>query len=247
MLDSQYRQFHSVFLSDLHVGWGRVSEAPLLDFLGRLRTKQLYLVGDILEWMYRPNGWIDDSIKRFMAKLNQLACSGTEITWLSGNHDQSIYSTPQMDKVCQLGSQIRFQTHHKYMTQDGREFLLVHGDIYDHLMGRDVTVKQRFAESLYPIYVRLLDRFPDNRFVRRIQARKLSDPLLADHASKFRCLMMDLARSHGCDGVICGHIHVPDSHRSGSLEYFNCGDWLEHRSFVAESCLGSIELHTQRY
>jgi UDP-2,3-diacylglucosamine pyrophosphatase LpxH len=243
VLDSQYREFHTVFLSDLHIGWGRVSVEPLLDFLGHLRTKQLYLVGDILEWLYRPNGWVDESIKRFMAQLHQLTCSGTEITWLSGNHDESIYSTPQMDKIRQLTSQVRFQTHHRYMTQDGREFLLVHGDIYDHLLRRNVTLKQRFAESLYPVYVRLLDRFPDNRHVRKIQTRKLGDRLLADHASKFRSLMMDLAQSHGCDGVICGHIHVPDRHLNGSLEYFNCGDWLEHRTFVAESYSGSIDLY----
>ena len=37
------------------------------------------------------------------------------------------------------------------------------------------------------------------------------------------------------DGVVCGHMHSPLHKRLGTLDYFNCGDWLIHRSAVIDS------------
>jgi UDP-2,3-diacylglucosamine pyrophosphatase LpxH len=51
-----FNDFRAVFISDLHVGWDKVSELHLQRFLRNLRTRNLYLVGDVLEWMFRPTG-----------------------------------------------------------------------------------------------------------------------------------------------------------------------------------------------
>jgi len=46
----------------------------------------------------------------------------------------------------------------------------------------------------------------------------------------------------GCTGVVCGHIHVPAIHRLGGIDYYNCGDWVEHCTALIEHLDGRIEL-----
>jgi UDP-2,3-diacylglucosamine pyrophosphatase LpxH len=62
------------------------------------------------------------------------------------------------------------------------------------------------------------------------------------HIEQFEQFMIDLARSHLCQGIICGHIHHPVHRNEGSLEYLNCGDWVEHQSLVVETQDGSLRL-----
>lgn len=238
-----FNDFRAVFISDLHVGWDKVSELHLQRFLRNLRTRNLYLVGDVLEWMYRPTGTMRVSTQRFLSELLALSQRGTVIHWLSGNHDPGTYRGGQhSDWLCSALPKVRIKPHDRYRASDGRTYLIVHGDIYDYFAQRACGWKQRLAETLYPLYLKLLDTSSRFRWVRALQNRKNQDPLLADHARAFRDLMIELARSQDCDGVICGHIHVPESCTVGSVAYLNCGDWLEHRSYVAETESGQIML-----
>ena len=50
------------------------------------------------------------------------------------------------------------------------------------------------------------------------------------------------ARSKGCDGVVCGHIHLPKIVQSGDFTYVNTGDWVEHCSALIESQQGVLKL-----
>jgi hypothetical protein len=42
--------------------------------------------------------------------------------------------------------------------------------------------------------------------------------------------------------VVCGHIHVPAIRRLGGIDYYNCGDWVEHCTALVEHLDGRIEL-----
>ena len=243
MLVEGSTDFRTVFLSDLHLGWGKVSESHLLDFLEGLRTRSLYLVGDVLEWLYKPSGVVGPAFERFASVLEGLQSRGTQITWISGNHDQRVYlGNQETIEIRRYLPSIQIRTHERYTAGNGKTYLVVHGDIYDYFAPRRISSKQLVAERLYPLYVRLLDRFPSTRLVRAMQARKNRDSLLAQHATRFKELMLELARMHDCQGVICGHIHVPECDRANNLEYLNCGDWLEHRSYVAETADGELTL-----
>ena len=84
------------FISDTHLGArhesaseARRREQRLCRWLEEIEptAKRLYMLGDILDfwWEYRkvvPRGHV-----RFFGALARLADSGTEITWLRGNHD----------------------------------------------------------------------------------------------------------------------------------------------------------------
>jgi hypothetical protein len=49
-------------------------------------------------------------------------------------------------------------------------------------------------------------------------------------------------REHGCAGVVCGHIHVPAMRRVEGIDYYNCGDWVEHCTAIVEHVDGRIEI-----
>ena len=49
-------------------------------------------------------------------------------------------------------------------------------------------------------------------------------------------------REHGCAGVVCGHIHVPAIRRVEGIDYYNCGDWVEHCTALVEHVDGRIEI-----
>lgn len=50
------------------------------------------------------------------------------------------------------------------------------------------------------------------------------------------------AEPFGVTGVLCGHIHSASIRLVGSLQYFNCGDWVENCTALVENHDGRIEL-----
>ncbi|ODS64518.1 MAG: hypothetical protein ABS41_02140 [Arenimonas sp. SCN 70-307] len=77
----------AVFISDVHLGSGNCHAAELAAFLGGLRTRRLYLVGDIVDlwWMaQRRAAWGADQ-HRVVEALHALARAGTELVYVPGN------------------------------------------------------------------------------------------------------------------------------------------------------------------
>lgn len=231
--------FDSVFLSDVHLGWGKVSTEPFFKLLESIQTRSLYLVGDIFEWMYRRSGWINIEMVRFAKWVrNQIEC-GVSVTLISGNHDERLLGAAQEASWCdEWISGIRRSPYAVHNSRSGRKYLVVHGDLYDHIGVHPYTWKKSLAEFGYPIYLRLLQWFPKSNWLKLLRNMKQQDSDMQHHINAFRDVMIRLAGLHGCDGVICGHIHFPQRWIEGAIEYLNCGDWLEYRSFVAESQTG---------
>ena len=44
------------------------------------------------------------------------------------------------------------------------------------------------------------------------------------------------------DGVICGHIHHPESSMEKGIHYINDGDWVENCSALGEDMEGNLSL-----
>jgi hypothetical protein len=60
--------------------------------------------------------------------------------------------------------------------------------------------------------------------------------------SNFEQALVAEARAGGFDGVVCGHIHKAEQRMIGTLEYLNCGDWVESCTALVEHEDGRIEL-----
>jgi UDP-2,3-diacylglucosamine pyrophosphatase LpxH len=58
----------------------------------------------------------------------------------------------------------------------------------------------------------------------------------------FEMHMVTHAKSLGCDGVICGHIHKAEIKLIDNLEYMNSGDWVESNSALVEDFDGKWKI-----
>jgi UDP-2,3-diacylglucosamine pyrophosphatase LpxH len=240
-LNCTWTDARSVFLSDLHLGW-RFSDTSLLgSLLEQARPEFLYLVGDTFEWIYRPEVSKKKSVDRFVDDLNSLQDHGTRIFILPGNHDEVL-----ADRFHNSGWTIAPYVLHE--TLSGQRFLVAHGDVFDLQRGRNSCSWKRFGGWMYPKLVRWgtwLDRIgfqPQGEQSHWCTHWKMLSERAKNHIANFESFMVELALAHECDGVVCGHIHLPTEKEIGSQFYFNCGDWIEHRSFVYECSHGYLNL-----
>ncbi|MFT4247537.1 MAG: UDP-2,3-diacylglucosamine diphosphatase [Pseudomonas sp.] len=240
----------AVFISDLHLGSRHCHAAQVADFLGRLRCRTLYLVGDIVDlwWMSQRRAHWDAAHQRVVEALHALAQAGTEIIYVPGNHDRAIR------RFCGLAMptmQVRRRAIH--VTADGRRLLVTHGDDYDavtHFGG----LQEQLGDWLY---YRILT---GNKLVNWIRQRlglrywslaeylKRQSGAAERYIARFVAAGLDDARRRGLDGIVCGHIHRAGLFERDGRVYANDGDWVESLTALCENPDGTLQLidHLER-
>ena len=117
------------FLSDFHLG-ARYFDSPLdnerrvVAFLDSIKdsTKEIYLLGDILDYWYEYRYVVPRGFTRFFGKIAELSDLGVKIYWFIGNHDIWIFDY--------LPSELGVTVVDGPMVKDisGKRFFLDHGD-----------------------------------------------------------------------------------------------------------------------
>lgn len=121
------------FLSDAHLGAAyipdaRLHESLLVAFLQSVAptAKNLYLMGDILDYWFEYRHVVPRGYVRFFGQLAAMADAGTHIVWYTGNHDIWLFDYLKDE----IGIEVR-DTHKKggeFVDIDGTRFFLGHGD-----------------------------------------------------------------------------------------------------------------------
>ncbi len=62
------------------------------------------------------------------------------------------------------------------------------------------------------------------------------------YIDQFEELVAEKARTHGVDGVVCGHIHRAEMRDIQGIAYMNCGDWVESCTALVEHLDGRLEI-----
>jgi len=236
-------RIRSLFISDVHLGCRFSRAEELFEFLGRIEPDRLYLVGDMIDgWkLKRSFYWTDTSsfvVRRILGMLKR----GTRIVYVTGNHDEFLRTfSPQTFGHMEL---VDMCVHE---TADGRRLLVIHGAFFDHLTKHAAWV-YHLGDRAYTLALHL------NKWM-NIARRSLGYPywsfssLLKSKVKRavnfindFEHFVARYTKRKGCTGVICGHIHVPAIRRIDGIEYFNCGDWMEHCTALVEHLDGRIEL-----
>lgn len=140
-----------------------------------------------------------------------------DITYLPGNHDRAMRKLIGFDT-----GRIRICDEAFYLASNGKRYLVTHGDRLDPTLWLTppVWVRKLFA-TMTPTGIH-------GRLSGGLQKRlAIKDAAILD-----------------CDGVICGHSHVPEQDVVSGLEYHNCGDWIEHSTAVIDD--GEIRLVSWR-
>ncbi|MEH3159047.1 MAG: UDP-2,3-diacylglucosamine diphosphatase [Sphingomonas taxi] len=237
------RRYRTIWISDVHLGTRGCNAEMLIDFLDRVDSEQLYLVGDIVDgWRLKKRFYWPASHNDVVWRIMKRAKRGTRVTYIPGNHDEVFRQFAGMDFG---GVKIRRKAIHT--TADGRRLLVLHGDEFDA-----ITLAHRWiafvGDSAYTALMVV------NQWL-NVARRLLGLPYwsLSKHAkakvknavafiSHFEEVVAHAAGSRGVDGVVCGHIHTAEIRQIGDVAYYNDGDWVEGCTALVEHVDGRMEL-----
>ncbi len=235
--------YRTVFISDVHLGT-RAAQAPaLLDFLKRVDADTYYLVGDIVDfWKVRRGPVWAQSHNDVIQKLLRKARKGSRIVYIPGNHDEGLRD------YCGLNfGSIEIRREATFETVAGKKYVVIHGDEFD--------VVVRYAKWLAFLGDRGYEMaLWTNAPLNWIRCKfgfgywSLSNYLKSrvktavNFIGEFETALSAVARRHGADGVICGHIHHAADRVIDGVHYMNCGDWVESATAIVETHTGELKV-----
>lgn len=240
---SQKLDVRTVFISDLHLGTRHAQTDLLLDFLKKVETKKIYLVGDIIDnWALRRRWHWKQSHNDVVQKLLRKARKGVPIVYIPGNHDEQFRSF-----TSQAFGNVTVRKQDIHTAADGRRYLVLHGDQFDGVV----------------LYAKWLAHLGDKAYAAALQLnlgfnflrRKIGLPYWSLSAylkrrvkraveliGNFEQAVVREAREHDVDGVVCGHIHTAEFRMIDGIQYCNDGDWVESCTALVEHHDGRMEL-----
>jgi UDP-2,3-diacylglucosamine pyrophosphatase LpxH len=146
----------------------------------------------------------------------------------------------------QLGN-IQVADHFIHEMKDGRRLLVLHGDQFDSIV-RYARWLAHLGDTAYNLTLAA------NHYVNSAR-RKLGYPYWSlsaylkhrvknavEYIDRFAEAVVDAARKHGVDGVVCGHIHFAEIRDLGGVLYCNDGDWVESCTALVEHLDGRLEI-----
>ncbi|UAA37635.1 UDP-2,3-diacylglucosamine diphosphatase [Paraneptunicella aestuarii] len=237
------QHYRTVWISDIHLGYRDCKAEYLLDFLHHTKIETLYLVGDIVDmWAMSKQFLWPKSHNELFHYLIGLPEKGTKVIYLPGNHDEPAQKYDGM-----MFGEVAIHRQCIHTTAAGKRLLLLHGDQFDQEVcfgpihtwigdkGYDLLL---FLNRWYN-KARAWIGFPYWSLAGYIKSR-ISGANKA--IERYRNACIDKAKSMGLDGVVCGHIHHPETIEQEGITYYNDGDWIENCSALTEDSKGNIEL-----
>ena len=228
--------YRTVVLSDIHLGSRYSKVVEVGDFLSSVDCERLIFNGDTIDgWQLQKNNyafWGPDHARFFRVVMAMIEKHGTEVNFLRGNHDDF------MDKIIPMFMGNLNIIKDMVLESGGNKYFVTHGDIFD-----SITSNMKWIAKLGDVAYNILLKI--NALYNRIrslmgkpyyscsQAVKNKVKKAGSNASDF------VARTKGCQGVICGHIHRPEDRMIEGIRYLNSGDWVETMSALVEDFDGN--------
>ena len=235
--------YRSIWISDFHLGTRGCQSELLLEFIKHTQSEKLYLVGDIIDGWALKNTWHwPQSHNDVVQKILRKARHGTEVFYISGNHDEVMRGFAPVNFG---GVSILNQVIHE--TVDKKKYLVVHGDQFD-----GIIQCAKWLAMLGSITYDFLIYF--NRYINFFRKKlgyeywSLSNYLkftvknAVKFVSEYEKLVCNYAKQFKVEGIICGHIHHANMQSMNGIHYINDGDWVESCTALVEHFDGKLEL-----
>ena len=235
--------YRSIWISDFHLGTRGCQSELLLEFIKHTQSEKLYLVGDIIDGWALKNTWYwQQSHNDVVQKILRKARHGTEVFYISGNHDEVMRGFAPVNFG---GVSILNQVIHE--TVDKKKYLVVHGDQFD-----GIIQCAKWLAMLGSITYDFLIYF--NRYINFFRKKlgyeywSLSNYLkftvknAVKFVSEYEKLVCNYAKQFKVEGIICGHIHHANMQSMNGIHYINDGDWVESCTALVEHFDGKLEL-----
>jgi UDP-2,3-diacylglucosamine pyrophosphatase LpxH len=235
--------YRTLFLSDVHLGSRGCQAELLLDFLKNNDAATIYLVGDMIDGWQLKNRWYwpqahNDVVQKLLRKVRK----GVRVIFLPGNHDEFA-----RDYIGSVFGGVEVADHAYHMTADKKRLLIVHGDQFD------IVVKHARWLAFLGDWAYTFALW-SNRWLNKIRRKlgftywslsawaKLKVKNAVNFIGAFEAALVEAARRHNADGVVCGHIHHAVIRDIGGITYVNIGDFVESCTAVAEHDDGRLEI-----
>lgn len=225
------RKVEVVVISDVHLGTFGCHAKELYHYLSTIKPKTLILNGDIIDiWQFRKS-YFPKSHLKVIKKIIDLASKGTEVYYITGNHDEMLrkFSDSKIGNFSIIDKLV--------LELDDKKAWIFHGDVFDASVqhskwiaklggwGYDLLI---LANRSINWVLQKMGKEPYS-FSKKIKANVKK---AVKYISDFEVTASELAIENNYDYVICGHIHEPKMirkvNKKGTTFYLNSGDWVEN-------------------
>jgi UDP-2,3-diacylglucosamine pyrophosphatase LpxH len=240
------RRVQVAVISDVHLGTYGCHAQELLRYLKSIRPAVLVLNGDILDiWQFSKNYW-PPAHMRVLRYLAGLAAKGTQIHYLTGNHDELLRKFAGLE----IG---QFQLDNKLVLDlpHGRTWLF-HGDVFDVTMQHSRWLAKLGGHG-YDLLI-VLNRLVNFGLAKLGRPRVAFSKLVKEKVktavaaiNTFETTAVTIAADRGYRYVTCGHIHQPEikeiATEKGPVTYLNSGDWVENLTALEYTAQSGWQLY----
>ncbi len=210
--------------------------------------RKLYLVGDIIDgWRIATTKWYwpGEHNKVVRQVLRKSEKDGTAVFYVTGNHDEFLREYIAEHQFRMGNIQVVNEVYHT--TAKGERLWVIHGDAYD-----GITRHHRWVALLGDCGYNFL--LWSNRWFNQVRrllkmpywslsgAIKHKVKTAVNFIFEFEHTLAREAARRDVDGVICGHIHHAEKKWIDNIHYYNCGDWVESCTALAEDDDGEIHI-----
>jgi UDP-2,3-diacylglucosamine pyrophosphatase LpxH len=237
--------YKSIFISDVHLGTRGCQADALCVFLKTHTSENLFLVGDIIDgWRLKRRWHFPQSHANVIRRILTAAKRGTNVEYILGNHDEAGRKFLNFD--ISFGN-IKISDRQDYIGVDGKRYLVIHGDFFDTLM-HDKKWLMHIGDSLYDAMIWINIQFNRIRNLLGMEYWSLSRYLkqntkqALNFINRYEDHLANYCKSHGYDGIICGHIHHAEIKEINGVTYMNDGDWVESGTALVEHLDGRWEI-----
>jgi len=215
-------KIQALFISDVHLGSKGSNADNVLTILKQYQPEYLFLVGDIIDgWLLKRKFRWPQSHTNVLRKILSYTKNGTKVIYIPGNHDEFMRDYLELS----FGN---IEVHDEYIFKNT---YITHGDLYDGV------VKLKWLGILGSIGYDAaisIDRRLKSWGYKRSLSKFLKDKVkeAVKFMTSFEQEIVRQGIKHGCNTVMCGHIHHPDDKVIDGIRYLNCGDWIENNSYI---------------
>ncbi|MBO6006090.1 MAG: UDP-2,3-diacylglucosamine diphosphatase [Paludibacteraceae bacterium] len=227
------------FLSDAHLGSKaikdtRAHERRLVSFLDSIKDKAsaIYLLGDMFDFWFEYRTVVPKGHVRFLGKIAELADSGVEIHFFTGNHDMWTFGY--------LADELGINVHTKPETTDilGKTFFLAHGDgLNDDKLSVRI-IQGIFHSKLLQFLFRLLPPFIGLNFgyawskSNRLKHDNEDCGYMGEENEPLVLFAKKHSETHDVDFYLFGHRHILLDLPIGRSRVLVLGDWFNEFSYA---------------
>jgi UDP-2,3-diacylglucosamine pyrophosphatase LpxH len=166
---------------------------------------------------------------------------GVTIRYTPGNHDEFFRGFLSDFGLFQVADQFL------YRRVDGRRYVITHGDQFEthasHSRWQSVVGGFGYDCLLWSNHIWNRGRGWVGRDAVQFSAKiKMGMRTVLRALDAFEQRISEYAQTLHCDGVVCGHVHVPRINFHDSINYCNTGDWVENCSALIEDLDGTFRI-----